>query len=114
MQALYMNHSLFSLVYPVTSTNLLKCDNVCFVSCRTNNIMKNLRFSQQRCWRFKSSGILCHVAQWVILTFQRLVSPSSSKQTEGTIILQNVWSHSPSDTAAHSRSLNPECEGSAV
>lgn len=39
-QVYYVNHSVYLLVYPVTSTNLQKCDNMCFVSCHAQHHAK--------------------------------------------------------------------------
>jgi hypothetical protein len=66
--ALY--ESVHSLVHNQLQAPLYR-SVVCVVCCHTNNIMPNLRFSQQWCWRSFSCGIWCHVAGWVTLTFPK-------------------------------------------
>jgi hypothetical protein len=67
-QVLYMNHSVHSLMHNQLQAPVYR-RVICVVCCHTNNIMPNLRFSQQWCWRSSSSGMWCCVAGWVILTF---------------------------------------------
>jgi hypothetical protein len=86
----YMNHFVHSLMHNQLQAPMYR-SVICVVCCHTNNIMPSLRFSQEWWWRFNSSGMWCHVAGWVILAFQRIVLPSSSREAEGSIILQTVW-----------------------
>jgi hypothetical protein len=61
----------------------------------TDQYFQNLWFSQQCCLRFKAflDGVLCHWA-------------SISQRFDGSLCLQNVRKHSPSDRLPHPTSLD--------
>jgi hypothetical protein len=69
-QALYMNHSSHLLMHNELQAPMYR-RVICVVCCHTNNIMPNLRLSQQWRWSSSSSGIWCHAAGSVILTFPK-------------------------------------------
>jgi hypothetical protein len=83
--------------------NTKKQTNFCVsaVTIPSSPVLQGLRLSQQRCWRFRSSGMWHCAARCTVPTFQRIIMPSSSHSnrtllgkfdpdSEGTKILRSV------------------------